>query len=106
MYIYQYNNFSFGQKSFSDILIKNAINRSLNTEEKIDLNIKAFNPRNKVYFRKFISLNYNQLGIAKRNNLNKNINKEYIGNIIPERIVFLYHLKIVFQKRQKIFVKK
>ena len=53
MYIYYYNNFSFGQKSFFDILIKNAINRSLNAEEKIDLNIKTFNPRNKVYFRKF-----------------------------------------------------
>ena len=82
-------------------LQKNALNRSLNTEENIDLNIKTFNPRNKVFFRNFTSLDYNQLGVPKRSNWNENINKESIGNTIPEKNYFSISLKNSFSKTTK-----
>ena len=82
-------------------LQNNALNRSLNTEEKIDLNIKTFNPRNKVYFRNFTSLDYNPFGIPKISNWNEKINKESIGNTIPEKNYFSLSLKNSFSKSTK-----
>ena len=49
----EFHFYNLDKYQYFNILIKNAINRSLNAEEKIDLNIKTFNPKNKVYFRKF-----------------------------------------------------
>jgi len=82
-------------------LQKNALNRSLNAEEKNDLNIKTFNPRNKVYFRNFTSLDYNQLEVPKRSNWNENNNKQSIGNTLPEKNGFSLSLKNSFSKTTK-----
>ena len=81
-------------------LQKNLLNRSLNTEEKIDLNIRTFNPRNQVYFRNFTSLDY-QHGVPKRSNWNDKNSKESIGNTLPENNGFPLSLKNSFSKTTK-----
>ena len=93
------NNQKFTKKSI--YLQKSALNRSLNTEEKIELNIKTFNPKNKVYFRNFTSLDSNPLGIQKISNWNDNTNKESIGNTIPENNCFSLSLKNSFSRTTK-----
>ena len=82
-------------------LQKSALNRSLNAEENIDLNIKTFNPRNKVIFRNFTSFDYNLPMVPKRSNWNENINKESIENTIPENNCFSRSLKNSFSKTTK-----